>query len=236
MAGSTGTRMNSASRGAETRVSGAATRVLFSPKGGTSKELARLIKAAKKEIVVAVYAFSSKYLGQALSAALKRGIKIRVLLDGGNARKAYSIDEWLACEGIDVRFIEIKRGSLHHKFMLIDARSITTGSYNFTNESEFRNYEAAIFTNNKALIQAFAAEFERLWKLCTPAASAATLPSDGEATAPPVARKSIAGTVRMTGKKRSAKSADSRYRRPRKAFTGSVMARKMQTQEANMCR
>ena len=71
------------------------TRVLFSPKGGTSKELARLIKAAKKEIVVAAYAFSSKYLGQALSAALKRGVKIRVLLDWDNARKAYSIDEWL---------------------------------------------------------------------------------------------------------------------------------------------
>jgi phosphatidylserine/phosphatidylglycerophosphate/cardiolipin synthase-like enzyme len=161
------------------------TRVLFSPKGGTSKELARLIKAAKKEIVVAAYAFSSKYLGQALSAALKRGVKIRIILDGGNARKSYSIDEWLAGEGIDVRFIEIKRGSLHHKFMLIDGKRLLTGSYNFTNESEFRNHEAAIFTNNKVLISAFAAEFEHLWNLCTPAALAPTLPSDGEATVPP---------------------------------------------------
>lgn len=141
------------------------TRVLFSPKGGTSKELARLIKAAKKEIVVAAYAFSSKYLGQALSAALKRGVKIRVLLDWDNARKAYSIDEWLAGEGIDIRFIEIKRGSMHHKFILIDGKLLITGSYNFTNESEFRNHEAAIFTNNKALIQSFVSEFERLWNL-----------------------------------------------------------------------
>ena len=137
--------------------------MIFSPKGGASKELARLIKAAKTEIMVAAYAFSSKYLGQALSAALKRGIKIRVLLDGDNARKSYSIDEWLAGEGITVQFIEIKRGSLHHKFMLIDAKLLITGSYNFTNESEFRNYEAAIFTNHKGLIQAFTNEFERLW-------------------------------------------------------------------------
>ncbi len=144
-----------------TSISG--TRVIFSPKGGASKELARLIKAAKTEIMVAAYAFSSKYLGQALSAALKRGIKIRVLLDGDNARKSYSIDEWLAGEGITVQFIEIKRGSLHHKFMLIDAKLLITGSYNFTNESEFRNYEAAIFTNHKGLIQAFTNEFERLW-------------------------------------------------------------------------
>ena len=141
----------------------AGTRVIFSPQGGTSKEIARLVKAAKKEIVVAVYAFSSKYLGQALSAALKRGVNIRVLLDADNARKAYSLDEWLAGEGFEVRLIEIKRGSLHHKFMLIDGKILITGSYNFTNESEFRNYEAAIFTNHKGLIQAFATEFKRLW-------------------------------------------------------------------------
>lgn len=160
------------------------TRVIFSPKGGTSKELARLIKAAKKEIVVAAYAFSSKYLGQALSAALKRGIKIRVLLDGDNARKSYSIDEWLAGEGITVRFIEIKRGSLHHKFMLIDGKLLSSGSYNYTNESEFRNHEAAIFTTHKGLIQSFAAEFERLWSQCTPAELPVQPPIDAEATGP----------------------------------------------------
>ena len=160
------------------------TRVLFSPKGGTSKELALLIKAAKEDVAVAAYAFSSKYLGQALSAALKRGVKIRVLLDWDNARKAYSIDEWLAGEGIDIRFIEIKRGSMHHKFILIDGKLLITGSYNFTNESEFRNHEAAIFTNHKRLIQSFAAEFERLWSQCTSDESTVQPTSDAVATVP----------------------------------------------------
>jgi len=150
-----------------------------------SKELARLIKAAKKEIAVAAYAFSSKYLGQALSAALKRGVKIRVILDGDNARKSYSIDEWLGGEGIEIRLAEIKRGSLHHKFMLIDAKLLITGSYNFTNESEFRNHEAAIFTNNKALIQSFAAEFDHLWSQYTPAESPVQPPIDTEAAGAP---------------------------------------------------
>jgi phosphatidylserine/phosphatidylglycerophosphate/cardiolipin synthase-like enzyme len=148
------------------------TRVLFSPKGGASKELARLIKAAKGSIVVAAYAFSSKYLGTALSEALKRGVKVRLILDGDIARKAYSIDEWLVGEGIDLRFMEVKGGCLHHKFILIGGKILMTGSYNFTNESEFRNHEAAVFTNNKALIQSFAAEFERLWNLAILPASA----------------------------------------------------------------
>ena len=160
------------------------TMVIFSPKGGTSKELARLIQAAKKVIIVAVYAFSSKYLGQALSAALKRGVKIRIILDGDNARKAYSIDEWLAGEGIEVCFITVKGGNMHHKFMLIDGKRLVTGSYNFTNESEFRNHEAAIFTNNKALIQSFAAEFDRLWGQYAPTESTVTPPSDTAAASP----------------------------------------------------
>ena len=154
------------------------TRVLFSPKGGASKELARLIKAAKGNIAVAAYAFSTKYLGKALSEALKRGVKVRIILDWDIARKAYSIDEWLAGEGIEVRFIDVKGGCLHHKFMIIDGKILMTGSYNFTNESEFRNHEAAIFTNNKALIQSFAAEFERIWNL-------AVLPAPVESTAVP---------------------------------------------------
>jgi hypothetical protein len=41
-------------------------KVLFSPEGGISKELVRLTQAAAKEISVAAYAFSSKYLGNAL--------------------------------------------------------------------------------------------------------------------------------------------------------------------------
>lgn len=156
------------------------TRVMFSPKGGASKELVRLIKAARADIAVTAYAFSSKYLGTALSEARKRGVKVRIILDGDIARKAYSIDEWLAGEGIDLRFIDVKGGSLHHKFMIIDGKILMTGSYNFTNESEFRNHEAAVFTNNKALIQSFAAEFDRLWCL-------AVIPVPVESTVDPSA-------------------------------------------------
>jgi phosphatidylserine/phosphatidylglycerophosphate/cardiolipin synthase-like enzyme len=43
-----------------------------------------------------------------------------------------------------------------------------TGSYNFTNDSEFRNHEAAIFTDDGNLIASFFAEFERLWSLAVP--------------------------------------------------------------------
>lgn len=63
---------------AEVIISGSATLipeckvVLFSPMGGVSKKLARLTQAAAKEISMAAYAFSSKYLGKALANKVKR--------------------------------------------------------------------------------------------------------------------------------------------------------------------
>jgi len=152
-------------------------RVLFSPKAGISKELVRLTQAAAKEIDVAAYAFSSKYLGKALVSAATRGVKVRVILDFNIARKSYSIDEWLIANGIDVRFIKLERGCLHHKFIIIDGNCVMTGSYNFTNDSEFRNYDAAVFINAlydalpcvassaTDLINAFSTEFNRIWTL-----------------------------------------------------------------------
>ena len=143
-------------------------KVLFSPKGGISKKLVRLTQAAAQEISVAAYAFSSKYLGNALVKAMKRGVKVRLILDMENAKKSYSIDEWLIENGIDVRFIKLKRGSMHHKILIVDGVHLMTGSYNFTNDSEFRNHEAAIFTDDGNLIASFIAEFERLWSLAVP--------------------------------------------------------------------
>ncbi len=145
-------------------------KVLFSPKCGISKELVRLTQAAAQEISVAAYAFSSKYLGNALVKAMKRGVKVRLILDMENAKKSYSIDEWLIENGIDVRFIKLKRGSMHHKILIVDGVHLMTGSYNFTNDSEFRNHEAAIFTDDGNLIASFIAEFERLWSLALPVA------------------------------------------------------------------
>jgi len=147
-------------------------KVLFSPRGGISKELSRLIQAAAQEISVAAYAFSSKYLGNALVKAMKRGVKVRLILDMDNARKSYSIDEWLRENGIDVRFIKLKRGCMHHKILIVDRIHLMTGSYNFTNDSEFRNYEAAIFTDDAGIIAPFTAEFERLWSLAEPPTAA----------------------------------------------------------------
>jgi len=143
---------------------GANVKVLFSPKGGISKELLSMYKAAKTDIKIAVLGFTTKYQARGLIAAQKRGVKVQVLLDKNNAERAYSLGPYLAREGITVRYYTPPGGSMHHKFIIVDDKNLATGSYNLSNDAEFRNSESMLFTSNTKLISAFKAEFDRLWK------------------------------------------------------------------------
>jgi phosphatidylserine/phosphatidylglycerophosphate/cardiolipin synthase-like enzyme len=142
-----------------------ATGVFFSPKAGISWKISGLFLAAMEEISIAVFALSSKRLANALVKAASRGVRVRVILDRRNAEKGYSLDEYLIAHGVDVRFICVKGGSMHHKFMVVDRKTLMMGSYNLTNDSEFRNHEAVIFTQDAGLVAAFSSEFEKLWPL-----------------------------------------------------------------------
>jgi len=149
----------------ENSKTGANVKVLFSPKGGISRELLVMYKAAKTDIKIAVFNFTTKYQARGLVAAQKRGIKVQVLLDKKNAERGYSLGPYLAREGITVRYYSAPGGSMHHKFIIVDGKNLATGSYNLSNDAEFRNSESMLFTSNSNLVSAFNAEFDRLWKV-----------------------------------------------------------------------
>src|SRR3990167_6942158 len=60
---------------------GMAVQTCFSPLGKCSSHIARELAQAQKEILVAVYAFTSDDLAWALSKARQRGVKVQVVLD-----------------------------------------------------------------------------------------------------------------------------------------------------------
>ena len=53
----------------------------FSPQGKCSAHILREIERAKKELLVAVYAFTSDDLASALVQAKKRGVAVQVVVD-----------------------------------------------------------------------------------------------------------------------------------------------------------
>jgi len=140
------------------------TTVKFSPQGGISKKLVRTYRGAKSDIKVAMYSLTVKGQANALIAAHKRGVKVQVILDTNLGRQKTSMSKTLAGAGIPVRHFGPSGGSMHHKFIIVDGKSLATGSYNISNDAEDHSNEAMLFITDKKVITAFAGEFDKLWQ------------------------------------------------------------------------
>jgi phosphatidylserine/phosphatidylglycerophosphate/cardiolipin synthase-like enzyme len=137
-------------------------RVCFVPEydGGPSctARIAYAIAAAKQSILVQAYGFTSVPITDALVAAHSRGIDVRVILDKSNLRRGYSAASVLERAGVPV-LIDSAHAIAHNKVMVIDGRTVITGSFNFTKSAEFRDAENVLIIEDPSL----AAEYARNW-------------------------------------------------------------------------
>ncbi len=157
----------------------APTEVYFSPKGGAEAALEELIDSAKGDIRAALYFFTSRPLSAAILRAHKRGVKIQVIIDG-NRESDYSKGFYLRQRGVDVRYArglpkkarkskkrkyQVKNyGLMHHKFMVVDDKTLATGSYNWTASAEKWNRENLLIIKSSSLARKYTAEFKEVWE------------------------------------------------------------------------
>lgn len=149
--------------------------IVFSPKAGSTRLLVEAIDKAERMVDIAMFSFYSQELGEAVVRAKERGLKVRVVMDRGQGRNT-PIKKLLLDAGVDLRLSSGigGQGVLHHKFALFDRELLETGSFNYSNNAEFNNYENAIFSTDSNDLQGFSAEFEFLYQQGTSAASASS--------------------------------------------------------------
>ena len=140
------------------------TTVKFSPQGGIGPKLVRMYRGAKSDIRVAMYSLTVKGQASTLIAAHRRGVHVQVILDTNLGRQKTSMSKTLASAGIPVRHVGPSGGAMHHKFIIVDGKSLATGSYNISNDAEDHSNEAMLFITDKKVIAAFAGEFDKLWQ------------------------------------------------------------------------
>jgi phosphatidylserine/phosphatidylglycerophosphate/cardiolipin synthase-like enzyme len=134
----------------------------------TDKNLLKLIKGAKTSIDGAFYDIEDLTVAEAFVRAKRRGVKVRLVTDTDNMvekadptkpRKAIM---WLLTEGVPI--VDDKRsGIMHHKFMVVDGKTVWTGSTNLTPTSLYCHNNNAVTIPNARLAAAFDGEFERLF-------------------------------------------------------------------------
>lgn len=156
------------------------TEVLFSPTGERrllQERISQEIAGAKREIVVAMYQFTSTQLADALVRARKRGVAVRVLVDGVQAAESGRFAGALKAlqdGGVDVRHVYVdgqkrkgnggNRPRFHQKFCVIDGDRVLTGSYNWTVQGDTDNHENLLIVSQKDVARKYHDRFEEIWK------------------------------------------------------------------------
>lgn len=146
-----------------------ANNVFFSPNGECRQRLIELIQNTTQDINIAIYSFTSKEIALALLGEKNKGRKIKIVSDRHQSQNKYSQLDFLA-NHLPVRILPLpqkKRGSMHHKFMVIGG-FVATGSYNWSQNAEYYNNENLIVMNDANAAQAYLGEFKKIWKYAKP--------------------------------------------------------------------
>ena len=120
------------------------------------------IDGAQTQIDVAMYNFSLTSAADALVAAEKRGVEVRVVLDS-DALDGRAVQR-LRAGGVQV--LGDRRESLmHNKFLVIDGRVVWSGSLNLTESGLSDDNNNFVRIESAGLAKAYADEFDEMFNL-----------------------------------------------------------------------
>lgn len=140
---------------------------IFNRSRSGAEALERLILSAQISIVAALYRLANARLASALGDARRRGVSVRLCLNSNDHyEENRAAQATLSSQSIAFRVMGGRTGAgskMHHKFAVIDAHTVAVGSYNWTMESEERNYENLLVVRSPRVAAAYGGEFEELW-------------------------------------------------------------------------
>lgn len=137
----------------------------FTPSSYCEDKIIELIDDSEESIDVAVYSINNQNIVDALTKAHGKGIKIRILTDRLQASGKSSRVKKLWSKGLNIK-VHSKFKIEHNKFAIYDGKTISTGSYNWTNPASSKNSENCIFiSNDRKTVSEYQNRFDYLWKI-----------------------------------------------------------------------
>jgi phosphatidylserine/phosphatidylglycerophosphate/cardiolipin synthase-like enzyme len=134
--------------------------------GGDCEEITlREIRKARKRIRIAAYSLTSNYVVDALIEARKRGVDVVMKIDLAQSEEdsARRLINRLRNGRISVKTIGMPAHySMHNKFLIIDGKTVITGSYNFTIAAARANWENIVRIRSSEIADDFAREWDAL--------------------------------------------------------------------------
>jgi len=126
--------------------------------------IVQALAEAEHSIRMAAYAFTRTRIARALVEARRRGVDIRIKMDAEQARyplAAQTID-WLRRQDIPLTLITMTGdyAAMHNKFIVIDGRTVLTGSFNYTTTAALANWENLVRIDSPEIAASFLSYWE----------------------------------------------------------------------------
>ena len=162
--------------------------VLFSPHPKRDQAhglnlLAEQLRAARKRVDMALFVFSAQQLTNVLREQIEQGVEIRLVADPGFASRPFSEVLDLLGVALPDHTCKVEAGNqpldkplkgigtpllargdkLHHKFAVIDNKTVITGSFNWSPSAAHTNDETLLVIHSPQLAKHFTQEMNRLW-------------------------------------------------------------------------
>lgn len=132
----------------------------FSPRRGCTAAVVTGLAGAKRIVLVQAYLLTSAPIIDALIAAKARGVRVEIVLDGGNLADKFAapVLARLADTGLPL-WTDSAHAIAHNKVMVLDGATVITGSFNFTRAAESSNAENLLILRGKPLAALYANDF-----------------------------------------------------------------------------
>jgi len=140
----------------------------FSPEGHCTNQVIALINAAKSSINMATYSFTSWPIARALLRAKQRGVSIAIVCDR-SLFKDRSVIRTLMKYHIPI-WVDDTVSIAHNKYLILDKKTIETGSFNYTVSANRYNAENVLIINDPDLAQTYLSNFKHRVASSVPAA------------------------------------------------------------------
>jgi phosphatidylserine/phosphatidylglycerophosphate/cardiolipin synthase-like enzyme len=144
------------------RIGAARVEALFSPQDGVADRLLGRLRAAKRSVHFMAFSYTADPIVDAMIAQSRAGLLVRGVVETQNATGSRAAYPRLRAAGVDV-LLDGNCYIMHHKVIVIDERTVITGSYNFTASAERDNDENLVIVDDPALARAYIDEFERVY-------------------------------------------------------------------------
>jgi len=142
-------------------VDGVPMAIIFAPENDVIDTILAEVAKAREHIFFMAFSFTRDDLGLAMVDAYRRGVRVSGIFETVGSSTEFSEMKRLFCAGLDVSR-DGNAGILHHKVIIIDAQTVISGSFNFSDNAVRNNDENLVILRDRDLAAQFLAEYSRL--------------------------------------------------------------------------